>query len=87
MVKVFPSGFFGPEYFKEIKGPFSNIELMACGGVTAENIGAYFRSGASAVAFGAGIFRQEWLERKEFDKIADGIQKLIRSYKACHCEA
>ena len=29
MVKVFPAGFFGPCYFKEIKGPFANIELMA----------------------------------------------------------
>ena len=30
MVKVFPSGFFGPEYFKEIKAPFADIQLLAC---------------------------------------------------------
>ena len=84
MVKVFPSGFFGPAYFKEIKGPFGNIELLACGGVTAENIGAYFSNGASAVAFGASIFRKEWLAGKEFGKIASAIRELVGSFKrAC----
>lgn len=81
MVKVFPAGFFGPPYFKEVKGPFANIELLACGGVTAENIGDYFANGASAAAFGAGIFRKEWLAAKEFGKISGGIRKLIQSYR------
>jgi len=81
MVKVFPSGFFGPSYFKELKGPFANIELLACGGVTAENIKSYFANGASAAAFGAGIFRREWLTGKEFDKISSEIRRLIEAYK------
>ena len=81
MVKVFPSGFFGPAYFKEVKGPFANIELLACGGVTAENIGAYFSNGASAVAFGASIFKKEWLADKRFDKIAAEIRRLVESFK------
>jgi len=87
MVKVFPSGVFGPAYFKEIKGPFANIELMACGGVTARNIADYFLNGASAVSFGASIFRNDWLAKGQFDNIAGETQNLIRSYKACHCEA
>lgn len=81
MVKVFPSGFFGPAYFKEIKGPFANIELMACGGVTKENISDYFSSGASAVAFGASIFRKEWITDKGFKKISVEIRRLIDAYK------
>jgi len=81
MVKVFPSGGVGPDYFREIKGPFENIELMTCGGVTPENIPAYFSNGASAVAFGASIFRKEWLAAKEFSKIAGEIRRLIGSFK------
>ena len=81
MVKVFPSGFFGPKYFKEIKGPFANIELLACGGVTAENISDYFSNGASAVAFGASIFKKEWIEKQAFDKISAEIAKLIRAFR------
>lgn len=82
MVKVFPSHFFGPEYFKEIKGPFNDIELLACGGVTPENMGVYFSSGASAVSFGASVFKKEWLAKKDFQSIGRTIEKYIREFEA-----
>jgi len=77
MVKVFPAKFFGPAYFKEIKGPFQDIELLACGGVGPDTIAHYFNNGASAVAFGASIFKQEWLDSGQFSKIGDSIKTLI----------
>jgi len=82
MVKVFPSNFFGPEYFKEIKGPFNDIELLACGGVTPENMKSYFANGASAVSFGAGVFKKEWLAKKDFQSIEQAIQKYVREFPA-----
>ena len=81
MVKVFPSGFFGPDYFKEIKGPFNEIELLACGGVTPENMKEYFSSGASAIAFGASVFRKERLRSKDFAGIGESIKKYIDSFR------
>ncbi|MDD3905118.1 MAG: bifunctional 4-hydroxy-2-oxoglutarate aldolase/2-dehydro-3-deoxy-phosphogluconate aldolase [Candidatus Omnitrophica bacterium] len=81
MVKVFPSGILGPKYFSEIKGPFADIELMACGGVTAENLPDYFSAGADAVAFGAGVFRREWLSGGKFDRIMDEIRRIVDSFK------
>jgi len=80
MVKVFPAKFFGPEYFKEIKGPFNKIELLACGGVNEENIRSFFIAGASAVAFGSSIFKKEWLARREFSHIGQNIKNLLASY-------
>ena len=77
MVKIFPANRFGPQYFKELKGPFDKIELLACGGVTPENIKSYFVSGASAVAFGNSIFKRDYLMAGDFAKIADAIKKLI----------
>lgn len=77
MVKVFPAGFFGPKYFREIKGPFKDIELLACGGVTPENMPEYFLNGASAIAFGASVFRKEWLAKKDFPRIEEAIKKFL----------
>ena len=77
MVKVFPAKFFGPEYFKEIKGPFNNIELMAVGGVTPRNLQEYFNNGASAVAFGASVFKKEWLQKQEYQKITLAIKNYL----------
>lgn len=79
MVKVFPAKFFGPEYFKEIKGPFNNIELLACGGVTPENIKTFFTCGASAVAFGASVFKKEWLRDKQFSQIGKSIEVFVKA--------
>lgn len=76
MVKVFPARFFGPEYFREIKGPFGDIELMAVAGVTPQNMREYFACGASAIAFGASVFRKEWLQKREYSRIA----ACLRSY-------
>ena len=83
MVKVFPAKFLGPAYFKEIKGPFNQIELLACGGVTADNLKDYISCGADAVAFGASIFKKEWLAKKNFAKIIDSIRALIAAYEGC----
>ncbi|MBN1354466.1 MAG: bifunctional 4-hydroxy-2-oxoglutarate aldolase/2-dehydro-3-deoxy-phosphogluconate aldolase [Candidatus Omnitrophica bacterium] len=80
MVKVFPAKFFGPDYIKEIKGPFQDIELLACGGVNPGNIGSFFSAGASAVAFGGSIFKKEWLSAKKFRLIEGAVKRLIESY-------
>lgn len=80
MVKVFPAKFFGPAYFKEIKGPFNDIELLACAGVTAENMNEYFSSGAGAVSFGASVFRSEWLRLRDFKSIGEQIKKFVRNF-------
>lgn len=79
MVKVFPSKFFGPEYIKEIKGPFNDIELLACGGVSPDTIGDYFSCGASAVAFGASVFRHQWLQNEDFKSIENAIKACLQS--------
>lgn len=81
MIKVFPASLFGPKYFKEIKGPFDVIELMAVGGVTKETIAEYFKMGAAAVAFGAGIFKKEYFESKNFKAMEFEIKQLIEEYK------
>lgn len=82
MVKVFPSGFFGPAYFEEIKGPFNDMKLLACGGVTPDNMYEYLDSGADAIAFGASVFKREWLAAKDFKSIGNSIKRYVDYFKA-----
>jgi len=78
MVKVFPAKFFGPQYIREIKGPFADIELLACAGVTPENLREYLACGASAIAFGASVFKKEWLEKQDYSSITTAIKAYVR---------
>ena len=82
MVKLFPSSCFGPSYVKEIGGPFPDVEILACGGITPENAGAYFASGASAVAFGGSVFNLDWLKDRDFKKIGGRIRAFVESVRA-----
>jgi 2-dehydro-3-deoxyphosphogluconate aldolase/(4S)-4-hydroxy-2-oxoglutarate aldolase len=81
MVKVFPAKFFGPEYLREIKGPLNQIELLACAGVTPQNLGDYFACGASAIAFGASVFKKEWLATADFKRIGQAIKEYIDAWQ------
>ena len=78
MVKVFPASCFGPDYFKELKGPFREIELLACSGVTPENAPDYFKNGASAIAIGGSVFRKEWITAKKFHLIHKKIKEYLK---------
>lgn len=80
MVKVFPAGVFGPAYFRELKAPLNDVELLACGGVTADNMKDYFANGASAVAFGASVFKKEWLAKGDYASITKAIKAFVTNY-------
>ena len=81
MVKVFPASLWGPSYFREIKGPYEDIPLMAVGGVTSSNIPDYFSSGASAIAVGGSVFSKSRMESEEYAKIRDHLKEIVIAVK------
>ncbi|MDX1763898.1 MAG: bifunctional 4-hydroxy-2-oxoglutarate aldolase/2-dehydro-3-deoxy-phosphogluconate aldolase [bacterium] len=80
MVKVFPANRFGPSYLQDIRGPFRDIKLLACGGVTPDTVQSYFDFGASAVAVGSGIFQPELLRSRKYSLIGRPLKILINRY-------
>ncbi len=81
MVKVFPTSQLGPQYFREIKGPFGEIPLMAVGGVTPGNIPDYFSAGASAVAVGGSVFSKTRMVNGEYSKIHNHLKEILLAVK------
>ena len=89
MVKVFPASRLGPDYFKEIRGPFPEIKLMAVGGVHSQNIHQYLTAGASGLAVGSSVFTHSRMENKEFSAIRVDIEQFLlavrRFYTKIEC--
>lgn len=77
MIKVFPCGMFGPQYIRELRGPFDQIPLAAVGGVTAENMREYFEAGASAVGAGTSLFGRKALMERDLEQIAKNVNTFI----------
>ena len=55
VIKVFPAATLGSAYFKELRGPFPEIPLMATGGVTVSNAPDFFAAGATALGVGSSL--------------------------------
>jgi len=79
MVKVFPAKFFGPSYFDEIKGPFENVLLLACGGISPATLGDFARGGADAFAVGGSVFDPIRIREGKFAQIESDIRSLVES--------
>ena len=76
-VKVFPIGAMGGvQYVKELRGPFRDIPLLACGGVNTSNAAEYLRAGCDLLAFGGSIFSMARMEAGAWAQIQSDIKKL-----------
>lgn len=80
MVKVFPAGVMGPGYFKDLKGPFDGVKLLACGGVNPRNAIEYKRCGADAAAFGSGVFQNSLMQSGDWNQISRNIEHLQNAF-------
>jgi 2-dehydro-3-deoxyphosphogluconate aldolase / (4S)-4-hydroxy-2-oxoglutarate aldolase len=79
LVKVFPIQVFGPGYLKELRGPFGDLPLLACGGVNADNAADYLKAGATGLAIGASTIRRSWLKEGNTVALTESISKVIRA--------
>ncbi len=77
MVKVFPCSHFGPQYIKDLLGPFEKIPLVAVGGVNNSNVGKYFSAGVKAVGVSASLFGRAALENKNIEYLSQNVKNFV----------
>lgn len=71
MVKLFPATRLQPEYLREILGPLPELRVCPMGGLSLENVCAWFAAGAAAVGSGSGLLPREALEAGRWDEISE----------------
>lgn len=77
-VKIFPINCVGgKDYIKALRGPFKDIPLMACGGVSPQNAASYIKAGANLLAFGASIFDPKLMAANNWATIANKLNTLL----------
>jgi len=86
MIKIFPCGVVGPEYIRELKGPFDLIPLMAVGGVVLENMAAYFQAGVSGVGVGSALFGSEALTARNLAGISENVERFTTALAETRAE-
>lgn len=69
VVKLFPGSIGGPGLLKGLRGPFPDLTFLPTGGVSADNVGAWFAAGAIAVAAGGELCPAAALRDGDHDDI------------------
>jgi len=69
VVKIFPASLGGPAFLKSLRGPFPDVALMPTGGVTPENLHAWFAAGAVAVGAGGDLVSGADLASGRYDEV------------------
>jgi len=83
-VKVFPcAANGGPSYIRALKGPFSEVPLIASGGVNQTNAAEFIRAGAVALGIGRDLIHEDAIRRRE----RGWIMELARRYTKMVAEA
>lgn len=84
LVKVFPAGSVGgPKFVKDVLGPLPWTMMMATGSVepTQENLGAWKKSGVTAVGMGSKLFPKEAIQAGDWQMITDICKRAIEYFK------
>lgn len=79
LVKVFPAGSLGPDYIRQVRGPLSQIPMVAVGGVDASNARTFLDAGAVAVGVGSGLVQAQDIAAGQFDAITARVHRLLEA--------
>ncbi|MEV8265983.1 bifunctional 4-hydroxy-2-oxoglutarate aldolase/2-dehydro-3-deoxy-phosphogluconate aldolase [Microbacterium sp. NPDC076911] len=86
VVKIFPASLGGPAYLGALRGPFPTANLMPTGGVTPENLGAWFAAGAVAVGAGGDLVPGKALATGDFAEIERRARLFATALQAAKAE-
>lgn len=78
-VKLFPVSCLGSAYVKAVKAPLGHIEMLAVGGVSAQNIREFLDAGAVGAGIGGQLTKREYIENREFGKITELAREYVKN--------
>lgn len=77
VLKLFPAGDMPSGYVKSLKGPLDDTEYVAIGGVTADNIGDFFRQGYIGVGLGSAILPKAHVASGNWKACSEYVKMLL----------
>ncbi len=77
VVKIFPAGVGGAQFFKDLKGPFPHIEIMPTGAVNRETAPKFIKAGACAVGVGGELVGKPLIAARDFATITQNARDFM----------
>jgi len=82
IIKVFPADILGMKFFKAVKAPMPDLNLMPTGGVNLDNAGDWINAGACAVGIGTALLDVKAIEQNNYKKLTENARRINDSIKS-----
>lgn len=82
IVKLFPAGFLGIDYYKAVRAPINHVPLMAVGGIDETNVASFFEAGYCSCGIGSNIMKNALIEAGSYEALTLLAEKFVKSCKA-----
>lgn len=75
IVKLFPAGVLGLEYFKALCAPLAHIPLAAVAGITINNIRDFYNAGAVAFGISSTLYNKKSIAESDYNALIKTAQR------------
>lgn len=75
IVKLFPAGVLGLEYFKAVRAPLAHIPLAAVAGITINNIRDFYNAGAVAFGISSTLYNKKSIAESDYNALIKTAQR------------
>ncbi len=81
LLKIFPATAFGPQYLKDVLAPLPYLRLVPTGGVSLDNVEAFIRAGAVAVAVGSNLVDKRLVKDGRWDQLSQLAAQFVAAVR------
>ncbi len=83
IVKIFPAEQAGgPKFLKALRSVFPDVPLMPTGGITPQNLAAYFDAGAICVGMGGDLVPERLIANGDIDAVIETAKQTLAACQA-----
>jgi 2-dehydro-3-deoxyphosphogluconate aldolase/(4S)-4-hydroxy-2-oxoglutarate aldolase len=76
-IKIFPARATGPDYLRDLHGPFPGLRLIPSGGINTGNAAAYLAAGAIAVTAGTDVVAPDLVAAGRWTQITERARSFV----------
>lgn len=81
IVKVFPAGWLGLKYLKDVKGPINHVKFMAAAGVNEENYADFLKAGYCSAGISGRLLDKEMIAQENYAELTRRAQVFTKIAK------
>jgi 2-dehydro-3-deoxyphosphogluconate aldolase/(4S)-4-hydroxy-2-oxoglutarate aldolase len=79
LIKLFPAGNLGIDYFRSIKAALDKVDFFAVGGIDLSNLKAWMDAGAAGVGVGSALTKSVGINNEDAETTVNKFVELIKS--------